>query len=138
MIFPIRPLTTIKSATYTYKLFVRSLFDFAAPIVFPNYSHTSIERLQKIQKMSLRLVLGCHSATAIDHQHSECKELPVAQHLRLLSAQFLALSLQPDHLSHHFVTLDQGRRPMKETLQLKCLPYVQSFLNGEGAAERGS
>ena len=122
----------------TYKLFVRSLIDFAAPIVFPNYSRTSIERLQKIQNRSLRLVLGCHSATAIDHLHSECKELPVAKHLHLLSAQFLALSLQPDHPSHRFVTLDRDRRPMKETLRSKCLPDVQPFLNDEGIAERGS
>ena len=122
----------------TYKAFIRSLFDYAAPIVFPNYSRTSIERLQKIQNRSLRLVLGCHSLTAIDHLHSECKELPVEQHLRLLSAQFLALCLQPDHPSHQYVTLDRGRRPMKETLRSKCLADVEPFLNDDGVVERGS
>ena len=122
----------------TYKLFIRSLFDYAAPVVFPNYTRTSIERLQVIQNKSLRLVLGCHSASNIDHLHQECKELPVAQHLRLLSAQFLALSLQPDHPSHLYVTLDRGHRPMKETLRSKCLADVEPYLNGEGVVEIGS
>ena len=44
----------------TYKCFIRSLFDYAAPIVYPQYSATSIEKLQRVQNKALRLVTGCH------------------------------------------------------------------------------
>ena len=67
----------------TYKCFIRSLFNYAAPIVYPLYSASSIERLQKVQNRSLRLATGCHLAFSIDHLHAEALELPVGDHLHL-------------------------------------------------------
>ena len=116
----------------TFKGLIRPFFDYAAPIVYPNYSPTSIKRLQTIQNKALRLVTGCHNAAAQDHLHAETEILPVAAHLRLLSAQHLAKALQPSHPSHHLVAApsEPPRRRMKETLRSSCLEVVEPFLDG--------
>ena len=114
--------------TATFKSLVRPLLDYAAPIVYPNYSATSIRRLQVVQNRCLRLISGCHSLASIDHIHSECKILPVDQHLRLLSGQYLVQALQPGHVCHDVVKLPLGRRRNRETLQSKCMDLVEPYL----------
>ena len=69
----------------TFKWLVRPLLDYAAPIVYPSYWSSSIQRLQLVQNRFLRLITGCHTTAAIDHLLSETKILPVEAHLRLLS-----------------------------------------------------
>ena len=105
--------------TATFKGLVRPFFDYAAPIVFPNYSDTSIRWLQLVQNKALRLVTGAHVAAAPDHLHEETNILPVAQHLRLLASQHLAKALQPSHPSHHLVLEAPAprQRTKKETLR---------------------
>ena len=66
--------------TAMFKSLVRPLLDYAAPVVYPNYSVSSIRRLQVVQNRSLRLITGCHSAASVDHLHSECGVLPVEKH----------------------------------------------------------
>ena len=122
----------------TFKQYLRSVTDYAAPIVFPNYSTTSLEKLQKIQNRALRLALGCHNAASIDHLHAEAQELPVSQHLRLLSAQFLARTLQPSHPSYGVVTRPPGRRLIKHTLRSKVIDDVQPFLDANGDLPPGT
>ena len=114
--------------TATFKSLVRPLLDFAAPIVYPHYSASSIHRLQLIQNKSLRLITGCHTAASVDHLHSETEILPVKEHLHLLSSQYLARAMQPGHPSHDVVTLPPGPRKMKQTLASKCGPTVEPFL----------
>ena len=84
---------------------IRSLFDYAAPVLFPNYSSTSIERLQKIQNCALRLATGCLTASSVDHFHAETRKLPIRDHLELLSAQFLAKVLDDDVPPEKFLTV---------------------------------
>ena len=57
----------------TYKQLIRSPFDFAAPVVFPNYSNSSIRKLQLVQNKALCLALGCHIMSSIDHLHAEAQ-----------------------------------------------------------------
>ena len=114
--------------TATFKALVRPLLDYAAPVIYPNYSATSIRRLQLVQNKCLRLITGCHVNASVDHLHSESGVLPVGQHMRLLSGQYLARALQPGHVSHSIVTLPSGRRRMKETLQSKCWDLVEPHL----------
>ena len=114
--------------TATFKSLVRPLLDYAAPIVYPNYSASSIRRLQLIQNKSLRLITGCHSAASVDHLHSETEVLPVRDHLHLLSSQYLARAMQPDHPSFGVVSLPPGPRQMKHTLASKCGPTVEPHL----------
>ena len=112
----------------TFKQLVRPIFDYAAPIVFPNYSAKSIELLQKIQNRCLRLATGCHAAAAIDHLHAETAVLPVGDHLHLLSSQYLARALQSHHPSNDVVNVDRGPRACKQTLRSKCLADVEPYL----------
>ena len=121
----------------TFKMFVRPLFNYAAPIIYPNLSNTSILKLQRIQNCALRLALGCHTSASFEHVHNEAMELPVGEHMRLLSSQFLARALQEGHPSHQHVLLERGRRPMKETLRSKCLEVVQPYLNADGKVDAG-
>ena len=115
--------------TLTFKSMIRPFFDFAAPIVFPNYSAASLRRLQLVQNKSLRLITGAHSNASIDHLHSETQILPVEQHLLLLSSQYLLRALHPSHPSHSLVSSPPlGPRRMKETLRSKCWDHVEPFL----------
>ena len=121
----------------SFKAFIRTLFDYCTPIVYPIYSPSSIERLQRVQNKALRLATGCHSAAAVDHLHSETGVLPVKDHLHLLSSQFLARALQPEHVSYPYAQLDQGRRGLKHTLRSKCIADVQPYLEDDGSLGRG-
>ena len=114
--------------TATFKSLIRPLLDYAAPIIYPNYSATSIRRLQLVQNRALRLITGCHSLAAIDHLHSESGVLPVEAHLRLLSGQYLTRAMQPGHVSHDVVNLAPGPRRIRETLKSKCGSMVEPYL----------
>ena len=114
-----------------------SVLDYCAPIVYPSYSLSSIEKLQKVQNKALRLATGCHTLAAIEHLHAEAQELTVENHLRLLSDQFLARSLQPDHVSYPYTSLDQGPRRLRHTLRLKCLADIEPYLEADGTVSRG-
>ena len=65
-------------------------------------------------------------------------ELPVREHLHLLSDQFLARSLQPNHVSHPYTTLDQGPRRLRDTLRSKCLADVSPYLEADGTLLPGN
>ena len=117
---------------------LRSTLNYAAPIVYPNYSKCSLDKLQKVQNRALRICLGCHSASSVDHLHREAKELLVSEHLHLLSAQFLARCLQPHHPSHRLVTLPPGPRRMKETLRSKVIHQVEPYLDANGVIALGT
>ena len=69
--------------------------------------------------------------------HAETRVLPVKEHLHLLSSQFLARSLQPNHVSHPVVQLDQGPRRLKHTLRSKCIAAVQPYLQPDGTLSQG-
>ena len=99
----------------TFRCFIRSIFSYAAPIVFPSYSKASIEKLQRVQSKALCLALGCHKASSLDHLHAEAEEIPVGEHLRLLSSQYIAQALQPHHISQRHAIKEQGRRNKKHT-----------------------
>ena len=122
----------------TFKSYIRSVTDYGAPIVFPNYSASSINRLQRIQNRALRLALGCHNMASVDHLHAEAQELPVGEHMRLLSAQYLARALQPGNPSHPYVTRPDGRRKMKHTLRSKVIDDVRPYLDADGKIVPGT
>ena len=68
----------------------------------------------------------------------EALELPVGDHLHLLSSQFLARTLDPSHVSYPFTTLDQGPRKLKHTLRSKCIEDVRPYLENDGTFSRGN
>ena len=124
--------------TLTYDAFIRPLLDYCAPIVYPMYSPSSIERLQRVQNRALRLASGCHVKASVEHLHVETKELPVKDHLRLLSAQCLARFLQSEHVSFPFAQVDDGPRRLRDTLRSKCIADVAPYLEADGTIGRGN
>ena len=112
----------------TYKALIRSKIDFAAPTWTANVSRSSLERLQAIQNAALRLATGCHKMASVEHLHAESSLLPVADHLQMLSAQFLASALRPGHPSHEVVLEPKGPRDMKETLHSGFVSDVAPYL----------
>ena len=60
--------------------------------------------------------------------------MPVAEHLDMLSAQFLASTLRPSHPSNAIVTAPSGPRSMKQTLYTKHIDRVSPFLT-DGATD---
>ena len=114
----------------TFKSLIRSIFTYASPIWFPNSSASSINKLQSIQNSALRIATGCVKMSNIDHLHTETQVLPVKDHLSLLSTQFLAKALQPNHPSHPIVTSPSGPRNKKATLQSRFLCNLTPYLEG--------
>ena len=104
----------------SYKVLVRTKLDYAAPIWTPNVKPTTTNRLQSIQNSALRLVSGSHKMASENYLHSDTKLLPVRDHLNLLSAQYLASALRPDHPANEPVCWPARRRDKKKTLQQGC------------------
>jgi hypothetical protein len=72
----------------TFNCIVGSVFDFGAPVYFPNCKPTNVAKIQSVQNAGMHLTTGCHRATSISHLHAECKMIPVAKRLAMLSTQF--------------------------------------------------
>ena len=68
------------------------------------------------------------AATSIDHLRRESQTAFVADHLSMLSAQFLASSLRPSYPLHAIVTAPSGLRLMKRTLQSSHFTSVEEYL----------
>ena len=111
-----------------YKTYLAPSLNYAAPVWAPNISSSAIERLQRVQSAALRVVTGCVSATRCEYLNQETKIMPVAAHIDLLGAQYLASALQVGPPSHSVVTSDPGPRRMKETLYTKYIDVVAPFL----------
>ena len=107
----------VETMTITYKLLIRSILHYAAPVWFPNAAPSNIEKLQRIQNQALRIATGCIKRTPIDHLHEETKVLLIKDHLEMLSKQFLARALQPDHPSHPVATAYPGPKGCRRTLR---------------------
>ena len=87
--------------------------------------------MQRVQNAAARIATGSTKLSAESHLHAETKMLPVKDHLSLLSSQFLASSLQPEHASYPTVTANPGPRDMKKTLQRRFGNEVlRFFVNG--------
>ena len=95
----------------TFKALIQFIMTHAAPVWYPNAA--SVRELQVIQNSALRVATGCHGAFAIEHLHTECRMLPVAESLQMTCSQFLAQALVPSHPYHVVVTLDWVPRNMK-------------------------
>ena len=100
----------------TYKALGRSVANYAAPVWSTHASDTSLEKIQRTQNESLRIITGSHKMSSIDHLHSETKMLLVKDHLNFLSAQYMVQCLDKENVCHHITTMDHPPREMKETL----------------------
>ena len=71
----------------TYNSIIKTILSYASPIWYPEVSKTNLDKLQIIQNKALRIATGCVLKSDIQHLHSECKVLPVADHLRVVPRQ---------------------------------------------------
>ena len=119
----------------TWKTYVAPALNSAAPIWSPAASASSSGELQKVQNSAFRIASGCHKATLVPDLHMEVAEMPVDDHLKMLSAQYLASCLRESHPSHSVVTAPSGPRNMKPTLQSSHLATVAPFLRADGTLD---
>ena len=113
----------------TYKALILPIFNYAAPLWYPNVRDSAMNKLQAKQNIALKVVTGNHTMASLQHVHSETNVLPVAAHLGLLCQQFLANAMRPLHVSHSMVTSPPGPRQMKATLSTQFGPIIAPFLH---------
>ena len=82
------------------------------------------------QNQCLRVVTGSHGAASMQHLHHETMELPVEDHVHLLSSQFLAKTLDPEHPSHDVSMAPQAPRQLRHTLASKYSESVSPLTIG--------
>ena len=100
----------------TYKTLGRSIANHAAPAWRTNSSESNIDKIQRAQNESLRIITGSHKMLSIDHIHSETKMLQVEDHMNLLSAQYMVQCLDTENVCHHITKMYLPPREMKETI----------------------
>ena len=93
----------------------RSIINYAAPVWSTNLCDTNYRNIQYTQNEALRIATGCRKMSSVDHLHVETKMLKVREHSELLSAQYLAICLEPENICHSITTSEPPKRRMKET-----------------------
>ena len=79
----------------TYKAVGRSIINYAVHFWRTNLRDTNYRNIQYTQNEALRIATGYHKMSSVDHLHVEAKMLKVREHSELLSAQYLAICLEP-------------------------------------------
>ena len=100
----------------TYKAVGISIIKYAAPVWSPNIQDTIYRKIQYTQIEALKIATCCHKMPSIDHLHTEAEMLKVRKHLELLSAQYLAICLEPRNVYYPITTRATPERQTKETL----------------------
>jgi len=101
----------------TYKSVGRSVLEYGAPIWSPIISNSNWSRLQTTQNQALRVATGNVKMANQDHLHQETKILPVKNHTKLISEQFLLNSYLPEHPGNTQTDKELPARKMKPTIQ---------------------
>ena len=116
----------------TYKAVGRSIINYAVPVWSPNLHDTNYRKIKYTQNEALRIATGCHKMSSIDHLHTEAEMLKVREHSELLSAQYLAICLEPGNVCHPITKRAIPERQMKETLMclfVLCVACLTVFVN---------
>ena len=88
----------------TWKAIGSSVMNYCSPLWSHMISDTKMQRLQTQQNTALRTALGCIKMSKISHLHTESKVLPVKEHFKLLSKQYLLktqLDSHPNNIDLH-------------------------------------
>ncbi len=107
-----------ETLSMTYKAIVRSVLEYAAPIWSPIISDTSWQKLQTIQNQALKVITGNLAMASEEHIHREAKILPIKDHCKMISKQFLLTNHIPGHPGHKHVNKRlPPRSHLKPTIQ---------------------
>ena len=98
-----------KTLLMTYKAVGRSIINYAAPVWSTKLRDTNYRNIQYNQNEALRISIGCHKMSGVDHLHAEANMLKVMEHSELLSAQYLARCLEPENANNSITTRDPLR-----------------------------
>ena len=79
----------------TYKSVGRSIINYAVPVWGPNLHDTNYRKIQYTQNEVLKIAIGYHKMSSIDHLHIETEMRKVDEYSEQLSAQYLARCLEP-------------------------------------------
>ena len=101
----------------TYKSICRSVLEYAAPIWSPIISDTSWLKLQTTPNQALRVITGNLGMASKQHLHREAKILPLKDHCRMITNQFLLTNHLPDHPCFKLTTEPLPSRSLKPTIQ---------------------
>ena len=112
----------------TYNAVGRSIINYAAPVLSLILHDTNYIKIQYIQNEALRIAIGCHKMSSIDHIYTEAEMLKVREHSELLSVQYLARCLEPGNVCHPITTRATPERQMKETLYTRHRDTVEPMM----------
>ncbi len=107
----------METLAITYKSICRSVLEYAAPIWSPIISDTSWLKLQTTQNQALRVVTGNLCMASQQHLHREAKILPLKDHCRMITNQFLLTNHLPDHPGFKLTEAPLPPRSLKQTIQ---------------------
>ena len=112
--------------TNTYKAIGRSILEYDSPIWSPSIKETHWQRLQRVQNSAPRIATGCFTMASEEHIHRETKVLPLREHGKMITQQYLAACHLPGHPGRDQLTRPPSRRKLKTT-HLDYLDDVQDF-----------
>ena len=104
-----------KTLITTYKTLLLPIIKYANTIWSPIISSTFLNKLQKIQNAALRTTTGCTLDTNTQHLHSETKNLPLQNHLKLHASQLTQKASYPTHPLHPLTTQKAHPRYKKQS-----------------------
>ena len=105
-----------ETITNTYKATCRSILEYGSPIWSPDIKPTLWNTLQNVQNSALRVATGCHQMAAIEHLHRETKVLPLKEHGRMMTQQYIAASHLPGHPGRNQLGRPPSVRNLKQTM----------------------
>ena len=95
----------------TYQAIDRSMLSYCSPVWTPSLMDTNWCRLQRAQSSALRISIGCPKMVDVTELHQEARELPVRQHIELISKQFAIACHLPQHPCHRLCHRTPDDRP---------------------------
>ena len=107
----------VETLALTYKSICRSVLEYAAPIWSPIISDTSWLKLQTTQNQALRVVTGNLAMASEQHLHRESKIIPIKDHCRMITCQYLLTNHVQDHPGFRLTTKPLPPRSLKPTIQ---------------------
>ena len=90
----------------------------------PTQVNRAFRRYRHRRMRLLRTATGAHKMANIDNFHQGSLTLKVKDHSDMLSAQYILICLEEDHVSHCITTKEPRPIPMKETLHSRHHPTV--------------
>ena len=116
----------------TYQSIGRSILSYCCPVWTPSHKDNNWSRLQWAQNYALRITTDCLKMADVAEQHQEAREIPVFQHIELISQQFTIACHLPQHSCHQLCHRPPDDRPERQrSLIDRFKPNIQQYLAEE-------